>query len=160
MLTAERLREVLDYERETGLFRWRIYRSRGARAGDLAGSLKRHGYVLITIDGVSYYAHRLVWFHEHGRWPSGMIDHLDGVRSNNRIGNMRDTTQYVNQQNRATETRCNGSGFIGAFRHGRRWMSKIMANGVLHKLGTFDTPEQAHAAYVSAKRTLHQGRGA
>lgn len=87
MLTVERLRELLDYDPETGVFRWKEPR-RKCRVGEVAGSLRKDGYVKIQVDGRFYQAHRLAWLCVYGVWPSA-IDHIDGNRANNAIANLR-----------------------------------------------------------------------
>jgi hypothetical protein len=88
-LTAERLRERLRYDAETGAFTRRVGSS-NARAGDMAGSVHSTGYVRISIDGGKYTAHHLAWLYVHGVWPSDQIEHINGKRSDNRIANLRE----------------------------------------------------------------------
>jgi len=157
-LTAERLREVLDYEPETGVFRWRIAR-RNVRVTDTPGSIIRStGYWCIQVDGVKYLAHRIAWLWVYGVWPDHHIDHIDGNPLNNRISNLRQSSVSLNMQNLKTAQSNNlSSGLLGVYRNRKRWGAKITVNRVVHLLGTHDTPEEAYAAYLGAKRLLHPG---
>ena len=157
MLTAERLRLVLDYDATTGAFRWRE-RRQGVRADGTAGCVcKRRNTVVIFVDGKLYLAHRLAWLHVHGEWPRQQVDHIDGDSLNNRIANLRDVSVSVNQQNRKRAARHSSSGVMGVRARNGRWAAEIRVNGRVHRLGRFDTPEAAHAAYIAAKRRLHPG---
>lgn len=157
MLTSARLREVLDYEPSTGHFRWRVRRS-GVRLNGCAGCVcKRRNTVVIFVDGKLYLAHRLAWLYVHGEWPRQQIDHIDGDPRNNRIENLRDVSASVNQQNRKRAARHSSSGVMGVRARNGRWVAEIRVNGRAHRLGRFDTPEAAHAAYIEAKRRLHPG---
>jgi len=156
-LTAERLREVLDYEPETGVFT-RLVAKRGYRAGGVSGSIMKIGYVEIGVDGGRYLAHRLAWLWVYGVLPTGHIDHIDGDKSNNRITNLRDVERAVNMQNLRTARRDNTScGLLGVHPNRKRWAAQIIVKGVTYHLGTFDTPEQAHQVYIGAKRLIHPG---
>ena len=156
-LTAERLREVLDYDPETGVFVRKVAK-RGCRAGSVAGSVMKIGYVEIGVNGERHLAHRLAWFWVHGVLPNGYIDHIDGDKANNRIANLRDVDQTVNMQNLKTARRDNTScGLLGVCPNRKRWAAQIIVKGVTYHLGTFDTPEQAHQVYIGAKRLLHSG---
>ena len=150
-LTQERLRELLDYDPETGIFRWRA--STGRKAGSEAGCLSHFGYRVIRINDQLYYAHRLIWLYVHGVWPSDQLDHINGVRLDNRLWNLREATNSENQGNRKV-TR---NGLKGAFfrKRNRNWQSKIVKNGKCHSLGCFDTELEAHLAYVAAALRLH-----
>lgn len=157
-LTAERLREVLDYNPETGVFTWRVSNGKRAVAGQLAGGISRNGYVRISIDDARHYAHRLAWLYVHGVWPKGQIDHINGAKTDNRIANLREATNAQNGQNRRTARADSQSGLIGVYLHpiSGRWGAEIVRDGQKHSLGYFDTPEAAHAAYLAAKRELHE----
>ena len=156
-LTAERLREVLDYDPETGVFTTRIKRQ-GSRAGVTPGYTKDNGYSYTHIDTTSYMTHRLVWLWVNGSWPIGEIDHIDGDKLNNRIANLRDVDRATNTQNSKKARRNNkSSGLLGSYKSGNRWQAQIRINGVCMTLGSFGTPEEAHASYLGAKRLFHPG---
>ena len=154
MLTQSRLKEILIYDQEAGLFRRKIDVG-GAKIGDIAGTDNGDGYLKIRVDGKSYKAHRLAWLYVMGRWPEKDIDHINGVRCDNRIVNLREATRAENKQNTRTANVNNGSGMLGAVRRNDRWQAKIRVNGKQLHLGTFDTAEDANAAYLKAKATIH-----
>ena len=158
-LTAARLREVLSYDSETGEFRW-IRGRRGVGIGSLAGCVSGAGYVYISVDCKKYLAHRLAWFYTHGVWPSNDIDHINWIRTDNRLANLRDVERHVNNENRKRVRGANkSSGLAGVswHIHSRKWRARITQQGVEHRVELFDTPEEASAAYVAAKRRLHAG---
>lgn len=154
-LTAERLRELLHYEPETGIFRGRVT-SGGRLAGDVAGYCSHSGYVEIRVDRRPYYAHRLAWLYVYGIWPSGGIDHRNQIKHDNRIDNLREATGSQNGANTGKRID-NTSGFKGVSwsKQSRRWQAHIRSHGRSKYLGLFDTPEEAHAAYVEAAHCLH-----
>lgn len=153
-LTPEHLKSRLQYEPETGNF-IRLQSGCGRLAGSIAGTIK-DGYVVITIDGVSYFGHRLAWFYMKGVWPSDKLDHEDTVRSNNKWKNLREANNFENRQNLAKPIP-NVSGLPGAcFIKGKnRWRSAIKVFGKKIYLGCFSSPEAAHQAYVEAKKKYH-----
>lgn len=158
MLTAERLRELLSYDAQTGLFTWRVSRpGRYGRVGAVAGFFDSSGHRRICLDCETYAAHRLAWLYVHGEWPVGDIDHKDTVRSNNAIDNLRPATNAENHFNMRRH-RDNASGFKGVDFHRKvgRWRAVIHVGGKQSHLGYFDTAEAAHAVYVAAA-TEHYG---
>lgn len=158
-LTHARLQEVLHYNRETGILTW-IKSLRMNTAGKVAGSLRpTDGYWSIHLDGKRYMAHRLAWFYVHGEWPKQFIDHINGVRVDNRITNLRDVDRNTNCQNVVRPMVDNKSGVLGVTRSAGRtkYRAEISVDGKAKHLGCFDTTEQAHSAYVSAKRIYHAG---
>jgi hypothetical protein len=165
-ITADRLREVLSFDPETGVFRWKKRLAHRVQIGDVAGYCEarprkdnRTIYYQIGIDGRLYQAHRLAWLYVHGEWPTGHIDHLNGDGADNRIANLRDCAPVVNYQNRRVARVDSKTGLIGAFKNHKnsKYHSKIRVAGKQVYLGTFDSPEDAHVAFVAAKRMYHQG---
>jgi HNH endonuclease/AP2 domain len=155
-LTQERLKELLHYDPETGVFRWLQPPSYVVKRGDVAGSLnKTTGYRLIHIGGRNYKAHRLAWLYMTGAWCRPMIDHRDCDRTNNRWKNLRCATFSANAANRG-RPRNNASGFKGVHRRrdSGKWRAQIWKDGRAIYLGQFRTPEEAHAAYVAKAREL------
>ncbi len=151
-LTAARLRELLHYDPETGVFTW-VVRRGCAQPGDVAGCPDQKGYLKLMIDGKFYYCHRLAWYWVHGVWPVHMIDHIDTVKSHNWIANLRDVPRSINQQNRRTALSNSKTGMLGASPDADGFVARI--SGV--NVGRFKTAQEAHDAYIEAKRRLHPG---
>lgn len=156
-LTQDVLRRYLRYDAQSGLFFWTSKPSRSTKIGSRAGTLDRHGYVLICIGRVRFLAHRLAWFMERGAWPENDIDHINGVPSDNRLCNLRPATRGENLQNQRRAHSHNQSRLMGAFRVGgaSTFMARIVVDGKKIRLGNFATAEEAHAAYMTAKARLH-----
>lgn len=155
-LTAARLRELLHYNPGTGEFTRLVQTCGRALVGDIAGTDHVRGYRRIRVENVSHMAHRLAWLHVHGEWPAGLIDHIDGNPGNNRIGNLRVVNSSLNQQNqRKAHSHNNKSGLLGVQANNNKWSANIRVNGKRIYLGTFPTAEEAHAAYLEAKRRMH-----
>ena len=155
MVSAERIRELLDYSPDTGEFRWKVMRGK-ARPSAIAGT-PSNGYILISVDRVMHKAHRLAWLFVHGRLPLRDLDHRNGNRSDNRIENLREVTDAENSQNLRRPHADNRLGLQGVYANHTRFSARIMANGKEIYLGTFANPELAHTAYLRAKRELHVG---
>jgi hypothetical protein len=133
------------YEPNTGVFRSRVQRS-NAPGGSVAGSSHGNGYRKIAIDRRRYYAHRLAWLYVHGRWPTGQLDHINLVRDDNRILNLREASCGENNQNSRRRSH-NTSGFKGAswWSMGQKWKAQINVNGRHFCLGFAPPlPEYAH----------------
>ena len=155
MTTYARLREVLHYDTETGVFTW--LKSGSGRRPDLtAGRQHSEGYIHIGIDGRRYYAHRLAWLYMTGAFPKEQIDHKNADRSDNRWSNLREATQFQNNAN-ARRSKRNKSGFKGvswAKKH-KKWTAHISVEGRQINLGLFDDASVAHAAYVRMATAAH-----
>ena len=156
-ITAERARELLEYSAETGVFRWRVNRQGGICSGSVAGGKKPDGYIYIGVDGVKFLAHRLAWLYVHGKWPREHIDHINGVRDDNRLSNLREASNSENMQNQRRAQANNANGLLGVSwdEKRKRWQAQIKANGRKRHLGRFETSEEARAAYIAAKAELH-----
>jgi hypothetical protein len=156
MLTAERLREVLNYDPETGLFTWRKRTGRKGYVGKPAGCLvKGEMRVNIGLDGKHYRAHRLAWFYVYGEWPSQEIDHINGDGSDNRMSNLRPANRLQNLVNKKCR-RDNRSGVKGVTWHkqNRKWAAYIRVDGKNKYLGGFDDKYEAGRAYLAAAEKL------
>ena len=154
MLTQERLKELLSYDPETGVFRWLTHSGR-ATSGDKAGSLSK-GYLYISVDKQKYLAHRLAWLYINGSWPTKDIDHRDTDSSNNRFFNLREATKPENLRNVGLRSH-NASGFKGV--HFNKAAGKFQAgarlNGKYNYLGCFTTAELASEAYQAFAKANH-----
>lgn len=154
MLTKDRLKEIVIYDPETGLFTWRFNRS-NKKAGEIAGCLSPLGYVLLRLEKKLYKAHRLAWLYVYGEWPNGDIDHINSVKSDNRIANIRDTTRAENKQNMVRAHKDNSCGTLGVTSHRDKFVAQITHEGRRIYIGIYKTIEQAHAAYIAKKREIH-----
>lgn len=171
-ITADMARQLLSYEPGTGELRWRVrhlsmfhdgkkFDAKHAMAkwntryaGQIAGRIGDGGYYIVMKNRKPYRAHRLIWLMVHGFWPSGEIDHKNGVRHENWLLNLRDGTRAQNHQNLEARTEL---GLLGARWNEKRqkWRSRITVNRRDTSLGYHDTEKQAHEAYLEAKKRLH-----
>jgi hypothetical protein len=159
MLTQERLKKLLHYDPLIGIFVWKVSK-RGVSAGRIAGcEISKNSYIRIMVEGESYVAHRLAWFYVYGSWPVYHIDHIDGIRWNNRINNLRDVTQSYNVQNENKPRTTNTTGVMGVHIHKQtgKYRVRIQVLGKHIHIGLFKSIEEASLAYQAAKRKLHPG---
>lgn len=157
--TAARVRELFDYDADTGELRWKVRTSKRIRVGDVAGSRHGAGYVQVNVDGNNYLAHRVIWLFVHGEWPQEDIDHINGSRTDNRIVNLRDVSRMVNMENLRAPTSRNTSGYLGVSwsQKDGRWVSHITHAGRVQHIGAFLSKEDAYEAYLRTKRMVHVG---
>lgn len=157
VVTQERLKELLRYDPETGLFVRIKARGRLGKVGSIAGTDHKDGYKMIKIDSVLYLSHRLAWLYVYGVWPIDLLDHRNGVRSDNQIENLREATNEKNLQNQR-KGRGNGSKYLGVSwsKISRKWMASIQLDKKWFYLGYFSEEEAAYSAYLEAKRKLHE----
>jgi hypothetical protein len=154
-VTKERLRELLVYDPGTGIFTWIKQATPSVRIqiGDVAGT-SHHGYRTISIDGVQYPAHRLAFLFMLGRWPVDQIDHVNLNRSDNRWLNLREATRSENAMN-ALVGRRNATGLKGVCKNGNKWSARITIDQHVFHLGSFPSPQEAHATYCRAAAEYH-----
>lgn len=152
-LTQARLKSVVDYDPQTGVFTWRKT-PKGPACGRKAGAINSDGYIQIKIDQRIYKAHRLVWLYVHGRWPDDLLDHINLVRADNRLCNLREATKSQNRMN-VPALRHNRSGIKGVFPKDGKWIARIGVDGKSIELGRFDSAEQASSAYAEASKIYH-----
>lgn len=160
-VAVQRLRELFNYDSETGTITRRVAVNSSDLAGHVAGRKDRLGYVVVSVDYVTVFAHRVAWALVNGDWPKLDVDHINGVVDDNRIANLREVSRSHNLQNQRKAHKDSASGYLGVkMRRGKKktsWESRIFAEGKSVHLGSFGTPEEAHHAYVKAKRVLHPG---
>lgn len=158
-LTASAVRDALGYDHETGVLTWRVTRGK-AKAGSPAGCIGSNGYTVVTVNGIRAQGHRLAWLHHYGEWPKKWLDHINGNPADNRIANLREADPHVNSQNfrRAMSNRSK-SGLLGVCtqKGSRFFAARICVRGKSMHLGTYETAQQAHEAYLVAKRRYHEG---
>ncbi len=149
IVSASVVREMFDYNPETGVLTWRVKRNR-MKPGDIAGCLHHQGYIVVTIDGRQYQGHRVAWAHYYGEWPKGGLDHRDTVRRHNWIKNLRRATNVEQNRNRTLSPK-NKAGLKGVSTETVSgyvyYRATIYDQGNKINLGNFKTPQEAHAAY-------------
>lgn len=147
-ITAEKLRSIVSYDPETGLFT----RKNGLKVG----AISHHGYLRIKVDDKTYQAHRLAWLYVNGKFPEESIDHIDGDKLNNRISNLREANRSQNNQNgKAAQRKHDLPRGVGISYPSGRFKASISLGNKRRHLGTFDTPEEAGEFYQLAADLLH-----
>lgn len=157
-VTPDFLRTLFAYDERTGDLVRLTAPTYKNHVGQIAGSVCKHsGYRVVKIKSRRYPVHRIVWALVHGCWPQHEIDHINGIKTDNRIANLRDVPHQVNVQNLRSKTSSSSTGMLGVGPKGSKWRARITVNGVPRTLGTFTSQDDAQAAYVEAKRSLHVG---
>jgi len=158
LLTATRLRELIHYEPDTGVFTRLIDTGSRWKEGQVVGSMGSDGYWLIGVNSQQYRANCLAWLYMTGEWPESEVDHKDTDKLNNRWLNLRDITPLFNQQNKRKARKNNKCGLLGVFPNKKGFSSQLrIPGGKRIHLGTWKTPEEAHAAHMEAKLKYHEG---
>lgn len=157
MISQEELKRRLNYDAETGVFTWLNHNGGRIKSGDIAGGIDGKGYAHIRINNKRPKAHRLAWLYMTGSFPYKQIDHINGIKTDNRFCNLRLATQSENKINTPLYKN-NSSGFKGVYFHkaSGKWNVQIRLNGKNKNLGYFDSPEVASNIYISCAK-LHHG---
>lgn len=145
-MTLDELRRRLNYDPQTGEFRWKVRAGRGL-PGMIAGTAHNRGYWQIRVCDELHLAHRLAWLMTYGEWPAEDIDHINGDKRDNRIANLRAASRSQNMANKGPN-RNNTSGYKGVwyFKRTGKWMAGFRKDGRSIHVGCFDTPEEAAEA--------------
>jgi hypothetical protein len=157
MITQAELKEIFDYVDGNLVYRYSPRKNK--KTGDIAGSIDSKGYLIVSVKGSRYKAHRLIWLWHYGEFPKHDIDHINGIRNDNHIENLRDVSRSVNMQNQKKGNVDNKSGLLGVHWNKDRdkWNSIIYINGKRKYLGLFNCKNKAYEAYIKAKRQFHEG---
>jgi hypothetical protein len=155
-LDFDRVSEVLSYDPKTGIFRWKVKLSDRSPIGKIAGGYACRGHWRIRIDGHYYFAHRLAWLMTHGMWPKDEIDHINRVRDDNRLANLREASHSQNHANCGVR-QDNTSGYKGVHfsKQKGKFAALVVKHGKRHHAGFFDDPYSAHLAYLAKAKELH-----
>jgi hypothetical protein len=163
LLPFELANEFLDYDPEIGVLVWKVrdrkhfVSDRSWKiwntnyAGKVAGNVRNDEYRQIKVNGNKYRAHRLAWLLHYGAWPEDQIDHINNVRDDNRIENLREVTHTQNNRNRSS-AKGSTSKYLGVswYKDANKWKAAIRVDGTLHYLGLFTVEEDAARAYDRA----------
>lgn len=156
MITQSKLKELVSYEPETGLFRLLKYRLGTTRKiGDCLGSCTKAGYLETCIEQKRYYLHRLAFLYMNGELPNGVVDHRNRDKTDNRWVNLSCGTQQDNMENDVLPRKHGTLGYRGVYKYKDKFRAKIVHKGKQIHLGTFDTLEEAANVYLKAKPTIH-----
>ena len=154
------LRELFEYQHETGQLIHKVSRGSRAVAGRVATTKGGRGYLTVRVPGHNpIAAHRVAWAIFYGQWPGSLIDHINRSRTDNRIDNLREATYRDNSENRLVASRSSGTGLIGVSLHRASGLyhGRIGVCGKEVSLGYFRSAKDAHSAYLRAKKALHVG---
>lgn len=157
LFTQKELHEVLDYNKDTGVFMWKKAR-RGVKTNVPIGTDNGFGYLRITVFGKSYYAHRLAWMYVNNEMPD-QIDHINCIKSDNRIANLRNVTVQQNAQNKLNAQKNSSSKMLGVSWHkkAKKWQAHICVYKERKYLGLFENIDDAQQAYLIEKERIDYG---
>ena len=159
MLTQSELQRIWHYCPDSGRFTRLVATTNRVKVGDIANCHNNNGYIRFKVSSKDYTAHRLAWLYMTGHFPNAQIDHINGVRDDNRYCNLRDATGSINQQNKRAPMPGNTSGFLGVSWENftGKWKAQIKINSKMVTLGRFDDPRAAAERYLKIKRKYHIG---
>ena len=159
MITRDLVLEYFDYNKDTGELVWKKSSGQRSRTGEAVGSIESRGYLTVGLFGKRYKVHRIIWIHQYGYEPI-QIDHINQIKTDNRLNNLREVTHDVNHKNRPIQIN-NSSGYSGVHKKKNRWIARIKVNQDRKYLGSFETFEDAVIAKKEAevKYGFHKNHG-
>lgn len=152
-LTQKRVKELLDYDPETGLLTWKVNRRGSAKAGDVIKTVNGAGYIQLSVDSKRYLAHRVIWLWNYGYFPENQIDHISRVTADNRLCNLREIATSCNVQNSCVSTR-NRTGVKGVSVNKHGCHASIMIGGKQIHIKTVHDFTEAVAHRLAAEQCL------
>jgi hypothetical protein len=141
-MTQELLKSILHYDKDTGVFTWKIQSNSNNKIGDIAGTKKQSGYMSITYKGKLYSSHRLAFLYEHGYLPK-IIDHINRIKTDNRIENLREATHSQNQYNSKKGFGKSHEKNVYWRQYRQKWAVIFYFNNKPKQFGSFKTIEEA-----------------
>lgn len=155
-LTQQRLQELFAYDPETGLLTRKVRVGSRGPIGQVVGSSVGAGYLAVSIYYEKFILHRLIWLYVYGDWPQHDIDHINGIKTDNRLANLRHVTRSENQHNMRSRKN-NTSSVVGVRRSASKngWRARITVNSKEIHIGSYPTSAQAAEAYRAAKKIYH-----
>lgn len=153
-----RLKELFIYDPDSGEFTRKHAHNRW-KSGGKVGFLNTSGYIEAGVDNAYYQISHLAWIYVHGDADFLEIDHINGIKTDNRISNLRPSNRAMNCQNIRKPQSNSKSGYLGVSFHksSNKWVAQISFSGKKIHIGCFDSPEKASEAYINKKREIHQG---
>lgn len=157
LLSHEDLLKYLSYNKESGIFTHNLHRY-PSMIGNIAGGVNPKGYVIITIHGVQYRAHRLAWFYVTRNWPIDQIDHKDNIKYHNCFDNLREADSFLNQKNKikARVDNQSSSNMTGVtfLTPNKKWRVRLVIDGKMKHIGLYETQMEAEIICTKLK-TIH-----
>lgn len=155
-LTQSRLKEILDYDKTTGIFVWTTRKKYSLKIGSVAGTKNAQGYIDIQIDNIKHKAHRLAWLYCYGKFPEKNIDHINKIRNDNSIKNLREANHSENGQNR-TLNKSNTSGFRNVTYHkpAKKWYAYLRLKNKIVYSGFFSSAEEASKTIEQKRKEIY-----
>jgi hypothetical protein len=156
ILTQEKLKTLLQYDPDTGVLIWRTKPSRGVKAGRIAGTPTSEGYIALQINKQKMYAHRAIWLYVHGVWPSEEIDHINHIRNDNRLCNLRLANRLENSHNtRKHDKSLSGHKGVAWHNRNKKWQVQMRFCGKSYYVGQFLNLQDAIQARLQAETKLY-----
>ena len=158
LITQVQLKEMLDYNKDTGKFIWRTPRGNNKiKAGDIAGSITSKGYGVIKYNGKIYLVHRLVWLYVYGQFPTSPLDHINCDKADNRLCNLREASYKQNSHNINKRKSCS-SKYKGIHwdKNRQMWRARIVIDGKPRCLGFYTTEGDAHCVWCNFAEEHHK----
>lgn len=158
--TAELVRELLDYNPDTGVVTWKVKHSAMGKIGKIIGENKTGNYRVVCLYGKQYKLHRIIWLIVYGKWPTQFIDHINGIKGDNRLINLREVTRTENQLNRPYH-RKGGLPFTSYHKKYKKWAAVLPSviskkHKISRYLGYFDTQEEAYDTVIIKLKKLNE----
>ncbi len=155
MITQKEIRKLLYYDSVEGNLFWKVNRCRSAKSGMIAGGVDHDGYRYIKVSGTRYSAHRLIWLYHYGSFPENETDHINRIKDDNRIENLRDVSRMCNMRNSNVYSN-NKTGVKGVYWHKtkERWGVTVRIMNKDYHVGYFDDFDESVLTRLAVEQCL------